>query len=40
MDDEGRVTGIAGITFPRIENYEAELETGDVMTIKEMTAKK
>jgi hypothetical protein len=38
-DVDGRVTGIAGITFPRIENYEAVMESGDVMSMKEMTAK-
>ena len=40
MDDEGRITGIAGITFPRTEHYRSEMETGELMTIKGMTAKK
>ena len=39
MDEDGLITGVAGITFPRIENYEAELETGRTMSIRAMAAK-
>ncbi len=39
MDDEGRVTGIAGITFPRTEHYRSKMITREMITIEGMTAK-
>ena len=39
LDTEGRVTGIAGISFPRTEIYEAKLASGETMSIRAMTAK-
>ena len=39
MDDEGRVTGIAGVTFPRTEHHRSKMITGEMITIEGMTAK-
>jgi hypothetical protein len=39
IDSAGRVTGIAGVTFPRLENYKATLTSGKTITVAEMTAK-
>ena len=39
VNKEGRVTGVAGITFPRTHNYQAPDVKGGVINFDEMTAK-